>query len=174
MLFLGVALSATALAVPSMAGRTESGPVGNYVSSVWPPVASQLSKNVAKASFARAYDTVWPYLHPAYQKAISQSRWRGCQRSHPAAPTGVTIQKIAVVGSSKVPVKLPLIGASSVQAVTLRIQFTSPATSGTQYGLEYTYWIKQNGKWLAVWLPDEYSSYKSGKCYLTPQGPGLY
>ena len=171
--FLGVALCASLLPA-SAAARSTAGPVGNYVSTVWPAVASQLSENVAKASFARTYGTVWSYLDPAYQKAIPQSHWSDCQRAHPAAPPGVKIQKIAVVGSNKIPVSLALIGSANVQAVTLRIQFTTRAATGTQYGLEYTYWIKQNGKWLAVWLPAEYSAYKAGKCFVTPQGPGLY
>jgi hypothetical protein len=58
--------------------------------------------------------------------------------------------------------------------VEIAIQFTTPAASGTQYALEYTFWIKQNGKWLAVWPAEEYTAYSSGKCYVTPQGTGLY
>jgi hypothetical protein len=38
----------------------------------------------------------------------------------------------------------------------------------------YTFWLKQGGKWEAVWPSEEYEAYKGGKCYVTPQGPPLY
>jgi len=44
-------------------------------SAAWPAVAAQLAKNIAKDSFAHDYARVWGYLHPAYQKAVSQTHW---------------------------------------------------------------------------------------------------
>ena len=112
--------------------------------------------------------------HPTYKKAITQSHWQNCQGAHPAAPRSVTIRKISIANSTAVPVSLPLLGHKTVREVQLQVQFTTPAASGTQYALEYTFLLEQSGKWLAVWPAEEYSAYKAGKCYLTPQGPGLY
>ena len=69
---------------------------------------------------------------------------------------------------------LSLLGHQNVQQIELVVQFTTPAVSGPQLAILYTFWLKQGNKWTAVWLSDEYQSYKAGKCYLTPQGPPLY
>ena len=139
-----------------------------------PPVAAQLARSVAKASFAHQYKAVWTYLHPSYQKAVSQSHWQNCQGAHPAAPHTVTVTRVDIANYTKLPTKLPLLGNQSVDEIQLQIQFKTPAASGLQYAVEYTFWLKQGSKWTAVWLPDEYSAYKTGKCYITPQGPPLY
>jgi hypothetical protein len=173
LLLVGLSAAALGAAVIATGARTSVGCAGCPASPA-PPVASQLAKNVAKASFGRQYKTVWSYLHPTYQKAISQSHWQRCQGAHPTAPRSVTIKKISIADSTPVPVNLPLLGPQKVQEVSLQVQFKTPATRGLQLALEYTFWLKQNGKWLAVWPAEEYSALKAGKCYLTPQGPGLY
>jgi hypothetical protein len=177
-ILFGTAMTALVLVVS--AGAKGPGPqttpsgIGGYLVSPWPPAASQLAKELAKASFARKYETLWGYLHPADQKAVSQSHWQHCQGAHPAAPPSVSIRKVSIANSAPVPVTLPLLGHKTVREVQLQIQFTTPAASGTQYALEYTFLLKQGSKWLAVWLADEYAALKAGRCYQTPQGPGLY
>jgi hypothetical protein len=37
-----------------------------------------------------------------------------------------------------------------------------------------TFWLKDGKNWTAVWPSEEYSAYKSGGCYTTPQGSPLY
>ncbi len=177
-IFFGAAL--TALMFAGAATSKSPGPQptpnsnGGYLVSPWPPAASELAKNVAKASFARTYSVLWSYLHPSYQKGISELRWQNCKRAHPTAPPSVTIRKISIASSAAVPIRLPLLGQQTVQEVQLQIQFTTGTASGTQYALEYAFLIKQKGKWLAVWPAAEYSAYKDGKCYVTPQGPDLF
>jgi hypothetical protein len=139
-----------------------------------PPVAAQLAKNIAKASFARKYPAVWTYLHPSYQEAVSQAHWQRCQGAHPAAPRSVKVTRVDIATFSQLPTSLPLLGKQKIEEIQLQVQFRSPAASGSQYAVEYTFWLKQGNTWHAVWLPDEYSAYKTGKCYITPQGPPLY
>jgi hypothetical protein len=148
-----------------------SEPIG---SKAWPSVAAQLAKNIANASFAHEYDRVWGYVHPTYQKAVSASQWRKCQNSHPAAPRGVTITNVKVSKATELALGLSLLGRQNVQQIELVIEFKTPAVSGPQLAILYTFWLKQGNKWTAVWLSDEFQSYKAGKCYVTPQGPPLY
>ena len=143
-------------------------------SAVWPSVAAQLAKNIAKASFAHDYNEVWAYMHPTYRKAVSQSYWRRCQGSHPAAPRGVTVTNVAVSRATELPIRLSLLGRHNVQQIELLIRFKTPAASGPQLAVLDTFWLKDGKTWTAVWLSDEYASYKAGKCYVTPQGPPLY
>jgi hypothetical protein len=171
LLVVCVAASGSASAAP----RPDTGKgIQTVGTASWPKVAAQLAKNIAKASFAHDYDTVWGYLHPAYRDAISQSHWHACQRSHPAAPRSVTITKLAVSKATELPVDLSLLGPRNVQEIELLVQFKTPAAAGTQYAVLYTFWLKRGNKWTAVWLSDEYQAYKAGKCYVTPQGPPLY
>ena len=114
--------------------------------------------------FAHGYGTVWSYLHPVYQKAVSEARWRACQRTNPVAAPGVKINKVNVADSRLVPVVLPLLGHKNIREVTLQVLFTSSASNGLQVALEYAYWVKEKGKWVAVWLAPTYSLYKSGQC----------
>jgi hypothetical protein len=153
---------------------TVPNPYGGAPVSPLPPVAAQLAKNIAIASFARKYPAVWSYLHPSYQKAVSQAHWQRCQGAHPAAPRSVKITRVAIATYSKLPTSLPLLGKQNIEEIQLQVQFKSPAASVSQYAVEYTFWLKQGNKWHAVWLPDEYGAYKTGKCYITPQGPPLY
>ena len=143
-------------------------------SASWPKVAAQLAKNIAHDSFTHDYTRVWKYLHPTYQQAISQSHWNRCQGSHPAAPRGVTITKISVASATELPLALALLGHQNVQEIQLLVQFKLAAVAGPQYAVQYTFWLKQGTTWTAVWPSDEYQAYKSGSCYVTPQGPPLY
>jgi len=141
---------------------------------VWPAVAAQLAKNIARDSFAHDYSSVWRYLHPTYRSAVSQSRWQRCQQSHPAAPRSVTVTKVSVASATELPVRLSLLGKQNVQEIQVLVRFKTSAASTEQAAILYTFWLKNGKRWTAVWLGDEYAAYKSGKCYLTPQGPPLY
>jgi len=136
----------------------------------WPTVAAQLAKNIARDSFAHDYARVWKYLHPAYQEAISQSHWLGCQRTHPTVPRGITITRVAVAQASQVPVELSILGRQNIQEIQLYVQYRTAALSGPQVAILYTFWLKHGSRWNAVWLGDEYAAYKNGKCYVTAQG----
>ncbi|MBV8079959.1 MAG: hypothetical protein JO186_06225 [Actinobacteria bacterium] len=172
-----VSLAAACLAASAFGGGAPTPttrPIGGYLANPWPVQAAANAKAVAKASFARNYSTVWSYLHPTYQKAVSQSHWQNCQGAHPAAPKSVTITKVSIADATKLPTKLPLLGTQNIQEIQIQVQFKNPAAQGTQYAVEYTFWLKQGNKWQAVWLPDEFTAYKTGHCYITPQGPPLY
>jgi len=173
-----VASGIAAAALGGSAGAKSRPPAAKGIepvhSAVWPSVAAQLAKNIARASFAHEYDRVWRYLHPAYRQAVSRSHWHRCQGSHPAAPRNVTITKVAVARATELPVHLSLLGRRNVQEIELLVRFETPAVTGPQFTVLYTFWLKQGKTWTAVWLSDEYEAYKAGKCYLTPQGPALY
>jgi hypothetical protein len=180
-ILLVACLAAAGVTAAALGARTtnSAGPqttpqgIGGYLAVPYPKEAAQLAKNVAKASFARKYKDVWTYLHPTLQKAVSQTHWQRCQGSHPAAPPSVKVQRVAVASAQKLPTKLPLLGKQSIQEIQLQVQFTRPG-QGTQYAIEYTFWLQQGKTWHAVWLTDEFSALKAGKCYISPQGPGLY
>jgi hypothetical protein len=148
--------------------------VAGAAAAPFPDDAAPLAKRIARDSFAHRYDAVWAFLHPAYRRAVSQSHWHRCQRSHPAAPSSVTIRSVAIANVSELPVRLSLLGLRNVQAVELFVEFRTPALAGVQSAFLNTFWLRNGGKWTAVWPSDEYSAYKAGKCYLTPQGPPLY
>jgi hypothetical protein len=176
LLVLGLAVVALSSAASGSAVAELRPPVGSEPigSKAWPSVAAQLAKNIANASFAHEYDRVWGYLHPAYQKAVSESQWRRCQNSHPAAPHGVTITKVKVSRATELALGLSLLGRQNVQQIELVVEFKTPAVSGPQLAVLSTFWLKQGNKWSAVWLSEEFQSYKAGECYLTPVGPPLY
>jgi hypothetical protein len=179
LLVLGlVASGVSAVALGGSAGANSRPPVANGIepihSAEWPSVAAQLAKNIATASFAHKYDRVWGYLHPTYRQAVSQSHWRRCQGSHPAAPRNVAITKVAVASATELPVDLSLLGRRNVQEIEVLVRYKTPAVAGSQLAILYTFWLKQGTRWTAVWLSDEYEAYKAGTCYLTPQGPPLY
>jgi hypothetical protein len=139
-------------------------------SAAWPAVAAQLAKNIARDSFAHDYPRVWRYLHPAYQRAVSQARWQSCQRSHPAAPRNITITRVAVAQADQLPVDLSLLGRQNVQEIQLYVQYNTPALAGPQVAVLYTFWLKDGKAWTAVWPGEEYAAYKAGRCYVTAQG----
>jgi hypothetical protein len=139
----------------------------------WPSGPSKNSTAVAKAAFARQYTAVWNYLHPKLQQAVSESAWQSCQKRYPLSSPGVKIKSVRVADSKPVPVSLPLLGKAKIRAVTLQVLFTTPASASMQVALEYAYWINDKGNWKAVWLPDTYDLYKSGKCD-SSQTRGLY
>ncbi len=146
-------------------------PVG---STEWPAVPAQLAKNIARDSFAHDYKGVWKYLLPAYQSAVSQSQWEGCQRSHPAAPPSVRITKVAVGSAQEIPIDLSLVGRRNVQEIELLVQYKSSGAAQAQYAVVYTFWLQQGKIWQAVWPGEEYQAYKAGSCYVAPQGSTIY
>jgi hypothetical protein len=172
---LCVLACAAAAAMPAGAADGKGRPqTGNGIegpgTSAWPAVAAQLAKNIAKDSFAHDYARVWAYLHPAYQGAVSHARWQACQTSHPAAPRGITITRVAVAQATEVPVKLSILGRQNVQEIQLYVQYRAPTTAGSQVAVLYTFWLKHGTRWTAVWLGDEYAAYKAGRCYVSAQG----
>jgi hypothetical protein len=133
-----------------------------------PAVPTRNSKALAKAAFTGDYSTVWNFLSPQYQDAVSHSKWLSCQKHNPAAPPGVTINKISVAQSGNLPVKLAKFGNQKVFEVQLQVLFSRGG--GQSVDLVFAYWFHTSSdKWVAVWLPNVYSKYKSGAC--DPVGP---
>jgi len=166
-------------AVPVVTGQAKTRPqTGNGIegpgTAGWPAVAAQLAKNIARDSFAHDYDRVWTYLHPTYRRVVSQARWRTCQRSHPAAPKGITIKRVAVAQANELPVELALLGRQKVQQIQLYVQYTTPGVRDPQVAVLSTFWLKQGKTWAAVWLSDEYRAYKAGRCYVAGGASPLY
>jgi hypothetical protein len=81
---------------------------------------------------------------------------------------------VAVAQATELPVDLALLGRRNVQEIQVYVQYETPALTGKQVAILYTFWLKTRGKWAAVWLSDEFGAYKKGGCYLTPQGAPLY
>jgi hypothetical protein len=139
----------------------------------WPSQPNKFSQAVAKAAFTRNYTAVWGYLHPKLQKAISETSWQNCQKRNPVASPGVKISSVRIADSRGVPTSLPLLGKQKLRTITLQVLFTAPGGGGQQIAIQYAYWIQDKGNWEAVWLPEQYSTYKSGKCD-TGTTRGLY
>jgi hypothetical protein len=176
--FCALACAACA-AVPAAGAPANTRPsTGNGIEGVgtaaWPAVAAQLAKNIARDSFAHDYVRVWAYLHPSYRRAVSQSHWQTCQRSHPVAPTGITITRVAVAQANELPVELSLLGRQKVQEIQLYVQYTTPGLRDPQVAVLSTFWLKQGKAWAAVWLSDEYRAYKAGRCYAAAGASPLY
>ncbi len=174
--FLGLSAAGLWVGVASAGAAKRPQPVGiePIGSTEWPAVPAQLAKNIARDSFAHNYKGVWKYLLPAYQGAVSQSRWDSCQRSHPAAPPSVRITRVAVGSAQEIPIDLSLVGRKNVQEIELLVQYKGSGAAQAQYAVVYTFWLKQGNIWRAVWTSDEYESYKGGSCYVAPQGSTIY
>jgi hypothetical protein len=173
--FVVVALAAAVVAAAASASRTakpnaqcpnpnQAAAQGGCLLDPWPADPSKFSAIVAKAAFKHDYATVWKYLNTTLQGSVSQKHWTACQRRHPLSSPGVKIQSVKVADSKPVPITLSPFGQVKLRMVTLQVLFTSPAGGGQQAALEYAYWLNSKGKWSAVWLPDTYQLYKSGKC----------
>lgn len=182
--FVVVALSAALAAAAASASRAakpnaqcpnpgQAAQMGGCLVDPWPKDPSKYSAIVAKAAFKHDYNTVWKYLNTTLQGSVSQKHWTACQRKYPLSSPGVKIQSVRVADSKPVPIQLAPFGQVKLRMVTLQVLFKTPAASGTQAALEYAYWLNSKGKWTAVWLPDTYQLYKSGKCD-TSQTRGLY
>jgi hypothetical protein len=174
-----LAAGAAWMAVPVAAAPGKTRPqTGNGIESVatsaWPAVAAQLAKNIARDSFAHDYARVWAYLHPTYRRVVSQSQWQACQRSHPVAPKGITITRVAVAQASELPVELSLLGRQNVQEIQLYVQYKTAGIRDPQVAVLYTFWLKQGKTWTAVWLRDEFRAYEAGRCYAPTGGSPLY
>jgi hypothetical protein len=140
-----------------------------------PAIPTKNSKVLAKAAFARDYNTVWNYISPVYQGAVSHSKWLSCQKKNPIAPAGLKINRVTIAQSGNIRTSLAGgLGTKQVFEVQLQVLFAR-AGSPQEAALVFAYWLKNSsGKWVAVWLPPVYSKYKSGGC--DPAGPsrGLY
>jgi hypothetical protein len=176
-LLLGMAAAGFSVAMAAGAGAAGNPPprgIEPVGSSEWPAVAAQLAKNIARDSFTHDFGGVWEYLLPAYQSAVSQSHWNRCQRSHPAVPASVRITKVEVGSAQELAVDLSLVGRRNVQEIELIVQYEASGSKQAQYAVLYTFWLEQGKIWRAVWLSDEYEAYKSGRCYVSPQGSTIY
>ncbi len=122
------------------------------------------SEALAKAVFARHFTTVWKFIDPRYQGAISESRWEKCVSRLAASTASYDIKRISVSGDRRLPSILPLLGKVTVVDVSVQFLYTLPGSRTLNAGVLYAYWVKQNGKWHAVWLPTQYASYKAGQC----------
>ncbi len=165
---LAAAASATAAKHPQPVGIE---PVG---STEWPTVAAQLAKNIAGDAFSHDYARVWKYLLPAYQKAVSQSRWTDCQHTHPVVPPSIKIVKVLVASASEIPIGLSLVGRQNVQQIELIVEYRSSPGTSLRYAVVYTYWLRQGKAWSAVWPESEFHAYKTGTCYVAPEGSAIY
>jgi hypothetical protein len=184
---LVVVVAAAAMTASALAGRTgglnasaapcpdpaKAAAQGGCLVDPWPSAPNKLSQAVAKAAFTHNFTAIWSYLHPKLQKAISETAWQSCQKRNPIASPGVKIGKVSIADSKPVPIVLPLLGKQKLRAITLQVLFTAPGGGGQQIAIEYAYWIQDKGNWKAVWLPEVYSLYKSGKCD-TGTTRGLY
>ncbi len=180
-MFMTVALAAAVVgASVSGVGRSAAPscpatgkPIPGCLVEPWPTDPSKYSSIVAKAAFTHDYDTVWKYLNPALQSAVSQKSWQSCQKRYPLSSPNVKIKSVRVADSRSLPATVPPFGAVRLRMVTVQVLFTSPAASSEQAAIEYTYWLNSKGKWTAVWLPSTFELYKSGKCD-TSETRGLY
>jgi hypothetical protein len=129
-----------------------------------PSAPSTYSQALAKAAFAHDYAGIWSYLHPKLQSAVSEKSWENCQKRNPVASPGIKIKQVKIADSRRVPMTLPLLGKQKTRAVTVWVLFTAPGLDGQQIAIQYAYWVQDRGNWKAVWLPEVYSTYKSGKC----------
>jgi hypothetical protein len=158
------------IGAPAYAGGSQPIGVEPIGSSAWPAVAAQLAKNIANDTFAHRYARIWKYLLPAYQNAVSRSRWTSCQRAHPVAPASIRITRVLVANATELPVDLPLIGNRNVQQIELIVGYTDPPSTTLRYAVVYAYWLKQGSVWRAVWPSEEFHAYKAGSCYVAPPG----
>jgi hypothetical protein len=135
------------------------------------PIAG--SKVVAKAAFSNDYNTIWTFISPQYQSAVSHPHWLSCQKKNPVAPPGVRLDRIVVAGSEDIPMRLPQLGAQTVFEVQMQVFYTRQGSQGL--ALVNVYWF-HNGqnKWGIVWLPSIYAKYKSGGCDVAGPTRGLY
>jgi len=182
--FLAVALTAAVVAASATAsGSGSASPpickkgvvsqLGGCLVDAWPTDPSKYSSIVAKAAFSHDYNTVWKYLNPALQSAVSQKHWTACQKHNPLSSSGVKIKSVRVADSRPLPATVPPFGPVKLRMVTVQVLFTSPASGSEQAAVEYAYWLNSKGKWTAVWLPSTFDLYKSGKCD-TGELRGLY
>jgi hypothetical protein len=138
-----------------------------------PAVPTRNSKLLAKAAFTRDYNTVWKYISPVYQGAVSRSKWLSCQKSNPVAPPGVKINSVSIAQWGDVPMNLTKYGTKDVFQVQLQVIFTRAGSKSAD--VVFAYWLQdKNKKWVAVWLPTVYAKYKSGGCDQVGQTRGLY
>jgi hypothetical protein len=164
------AVCAGAFAVPAVAGTP---PAGGSAADPWPAIPNAYSAILATAAFKHNYATVWGYIAPTYQSAVSESRWQACQQRNPVAPPGVKIRSVRVADSRKVPVQLALLGRQNVRDVSLQVLFSRGGTE--QAALLDAYWLQnKKGKWVAVWLPAVFAKYKAGGCDVIGPARGLY
>jgi hypothetical protein len=180
--FVAVALAAAVVAVSASAAGSaarlncQKGTVstlGGCLVDAWPTDPSNYSAIVAKAAFTHDYNTIWKYLNPTLQGAVSQKHWTACQKHNPLSSPNVKIKSIRVADSRPLPATVPPFGPVRLRMVTLQVLFTSPSAGGEQAAEEYAYWLNSKGKWTAVWLPATFDLYKSGKCD-TGELRGLY
>jgi hypothetical protein len=150
-------LAALAMATATLAGSA--------VASV--DLTTVYSAKIAKAVFARQYNTVWNYIAPAYRAAVKKSAWRHCEAALVRSTGSLRISRISVANSRDLHSTLPVFGQVALVDVSIQFLYTLPGQKKVQAGVLSAYWVKMKGKWYAVWLPTQYSAYKAGKCSST-------
>ena len=130
-------------------------------------LTSLYSTKIAKAVFARQFDTVWNYIEPTYRSAVKKSAWRHCEGSLVKSTGGIRISRIAVAVTRRLHSTLPVLGKVTLVDVTLQFLYRLHGQKKLHAGVLSAYWVKMKGKWYAVWLPTQYSAYKAGKCSST-------
>ena len=122
------------------------------------------SQSIVKAVFARHYDTVWNFIDPAYRKDVNKTRWEHCVGNLVSQSQTYRLKSIEVSGTRRLQSDLPVLGRVVLIDVSLQVLYSLPGSHTLQAGILYAYWVKEKGKWNAVWLPSQLSAYKAGKC----------
>jgi hypothetical protein len=120
---------------------------------------------LAKAAFAHDYATVWSYLHPALQKAVSQSQWRRCEQQRLAAASGFVIRRVALSRVRRVPSRVPLLGNVMIEDVAVQVLYSQRGSKQLNATVASADWVKYKGRWRTIWPAPVYRAYKAGRCY---------
>jgi hypothetical protein len=127
-------------------------------------LTTSYSEDIAKAVFAKHYNTVWTFIEPSYRKGINKARWQRCVSALVRESGSYHLKSIKVSGTKRLHSVLPLLGPVVLIDVSLQVLYTEPGSRTLQAGALYAYWVKQKGVWHAVWLPTQLSAYRAGKC----------
>jgi hypothetical protein len=122
------------------------------------------SETIAKAVFSRHFSTVWNLIEPSYRKGINEAHWQGCVSQLVRQSGSYDLKSVKVAVTKRLHSTLPMLGAVVLIDVGLQVLYTEPGSKTLQAGELYAYWVKQKGKWHAVWLPSELNAYRAGKC----------
>jgi hypothetical protein len=145
--------------VLTMASATLAGQAGASVE-----LTSIYSTKIAKAVFARQFETVWNYIEPTYRGTVKKSAWQHCEASLAKSTGSIRISRIAVALTRRLHSTLPVLGRVTLVDVTLQFLYRLHGQKKLHASVLSAYWVKVKGKWYAVWLPTQYSAYKAGKC----------
>jgi hypothetical protein len=97
-----------------------------------------------------------------YQHVTTREFWESCQRKAASANSGVEWLSIRVTSTYPDRLRFPLLGLTSVTAVTVtaRIEYL-----GAKHTISDTnYWVRVAGKWRGLWKPEQYHAYARKRC----------